>query len=299
MTKVIYHLPLVVIFLAVISFCRGLRSSRFVRSISISTFKSLDIRPHRLFSTSDYYVDAKAYAAEMGALQEKLLITNDDGMSGGGNRRPYGRPYTAVSFFGFVPKDETPSTERIETILGSLRENLSSSDVLGTFLLSKEGYNSALIIPTENLQRTYLAIVNSDNDGLFEGLDWNVGRTHIYQEASEDPGTGTELENTRVRVSQEGLEFPFKKLLVKSKFAVLTDRIKEEVKRRGDGKEIDWTDAGPEVEASEWHASLAKIRTRDSEGEGEGEDAAQKRPFVLDCRYVLYKTVSLCCPFVY
>ncbi len=194
-----------------------------------------------LFSTTGT-VDSTKYLESMREMQTELLYKFDNNPN----------TYTAVSFFRFVAKSESPDEERVERILESLRENLSSFNVLGTFLLSSEGYNSALIIPTVNLQRTYQAIVDSDQDGLFQGLDWNVGNTNTYRQTADDK---EDVSNEK-QSENDGLEFPFKKLLVKSKFSVLTDRLKDEIRQRGDEKEIDWTDAGPELEPSDWHAAL-------------------------------------------
>lgn len=162
--------------------------------------------------------------------------------------------YTAVSFFHFVKKSEFKLTESYMTdLVTSLKQRLSVLDVKGTYTISDEGYNSALVIPTLNLGKVYQTFVETD-PRLFATLDWNVGTTHYY-----DP----DLTSADVGY----IEFPFKKLIVKSKFAVLTDRIaSEEI-------EFDWTDAGPELEANQWHEEIAANK------DGDNEDI-----LLLDCR---------------
>ena len=82
------------------------------------------------------------------------------------NFSPY--TYTSVSFFHFVNKKIVViGEEKVQEITLKLRNTLQDLGVRGTFLLSDEGYNAQLAIPTCVLDETYDKIVAIDNT-IFE-----------------------------------------------------------------------------------------------------------------------------------
>lgn len=210
-----------VVILVIMTLCISLS---MIRAFVTKPFNTGIVRRHASsFSAGDY-------VAEMETLSTKLVgkfghVSNTSMI------------YTAVSFFHFVKKSEFNLTEaHISNVVFSLKQQLSALDVKGTYTISDEGYNSALIIPTLSLGKVYRTIVDIDPH-LHASLDWNVGTTHYYDPELTSGDKGY-------------VEFPFKKLIVKSKFAVLTDRIaNEEI-------DFDWTDAGPELEAHQWHEEI-------------------------------------------
>jgi predicted sulfurtransferase len=176
-----------------------------------------------------------------------------------------------------------------------MKSTLTDLGVRGTFLLSDEGYNAQMAIPTTLLDDAYAAIVNTDEE-LFSALDWNVGKTRAYHpdeflteyerqqkekvERYKPTTTSSSLSDTTNNCSTESGDlargFPFKKLIVKPKFAVLTDRLEG-------GEDLDWTDAGPEIDPASWHEELSKSVDVDGDGDGDG-DGDDQRPVLLDCR---------------
>lgn len=180
--------------------------------------------------------------------------------------------YTAISFFNFVDKSKLViEQEKVKAITASMKETLEDLGVRGTLLISDEGYNAQLAINTALLAKAYESIVKVD-ETLFSGLDWNVGKTLAYhpdeflteyeRQQKEKLERYMKNEDKSDEFDHLARGFPFKKLIVKPKFAVLTDRMEG-------GEEIDWTDAGPELEPADWHDELS---------------SAEKPPLLLDCR---------------
>ena len=199
------------------------------------------------------------------------LVTKKEKWLNRFNGSPY--TYTAVSFFHFVNKQEVViGEETVQEITKKLKGNLQELGVRGTFLLSDEGYNAQLAIPTCVLDETYDKILSID-ETLFSTLDMNVGKTLDYhpdeflteyerQEKEAREKYKKKVYDGRDEFADSARGFPFKKLIVRAKFAVLTDRMEG-------GENIDWTDAGPELEAWDWHNELVQSETK---------------PLLLDCR---------------
>ena len=208
------------------------------------------------------------YMKEMGAKKARLMKNVDI------KARPY--TYTAVSFFHFVDKRKLVIEEaKVKEITRSMKDTLEDLGVRGTFLISDEGYNAQMAIPTALLDDTYESIVRVD-ESLFSGLDWNVGKTMAYHPDEFLSEYERQQKEKLERYKKKDVDvdadekvfaklargFPFKKLIVKPKFAVLTDRLEG-------GEDLDWTDAGPELEPADWHKELS---------------SGEKPPLLLDCR---------------
>lgn len=150
--------------------------------------------------------------------------------------------YTAVSFFKFAKRDrERPVTDAAQ--LAELKTKLAELDVKGTLLVAaNEGYNGAFCVPSRKLGSFHDALVATDAT-LFSDLDINIGKSLDVSHPEK---------------------LPFKKLIVKQKKAVLTDGFSDEL-----AEEIDFTDAGEELEPEAWHAELS---------------VSEKPPILIDCR---------------
>ena len=216
--------------------------------------------------------------------------------------------WTAISFYRFFTPDQQLSEERQKHLIPIIKIALSDIKALGTFLLSNEGYNAALAIPTPSLLRTYKSLRSADS--IFQsGLDFNIGKTFDYgpnfdhsyskrtQKGGYDEYNARSLPN-REPTSQLSsqptnqadhvlytstscpsqvtdnepigvLHFPFKKLVVRCKLAVLTDGLRRST--ASSGPALDWTDAGPELLPEQWHLELAR-------------GVEEEPPLILDCR---------------
>jgi hypothetical protein len=133
--------------------------------------------------------------------------------------------YTSTSFFRFVEISE----EIIEDLLGSTRTTLEAVGAKGTVLISREGYNAQLAVPAHVLCNlpTQLHAVNSQ---IYKDLDINLGTTIDYSLPGSPP-------------------FPFKKLVVRHKKAILTDGLQSA---------LNWAEAGPEMPAELWHNTIVE-----------------------------------------
>ena len=134
----------------------------------------------------------------------------------------------ALSFFKFAP------IENPDTLAAQVKDMLGAKEVLGTVYVAREGINAAMCIPTKSLSSLKIAFEEIDND-YFRDIQMNIGECMPHDDKQL-----------------------FKKLLVKSRKQILTDGLPEE---------LDWSDSGEELLASEWHNELDK-----------------DEPLVIDCR---------------
>ncbi len=234
-----------------------------LRCLSLRFYSSSRVFSRGLSRSSSVFASNSQIRDDLVAKKEKWLEKF--------NYNPF--TYTAVSFFHFVSKKEVEiGEEMVHEITRKLKGTLQDLGVRGTFLLSAEGYNAQLAIPTCVLDETYDKIVAIDHT-LFSTLDMNVGKTLVYhpdeflteyerQQKEKAERYKKKTYDGKDEFSSSARGFPFKKLIVRAKFAVLTDRLEG-------GEDIDWTDAGPELEARDWHNELAQSETK---------------PLLLDCR---------------
>jgi len=173
--------------------------------------------------------------------------------------------YTALSFFHFYPPAQIASREEKcedDDALPRLKNRLACLDVKGTIVLSKEGYNGALVVPLTRLVSLY-----EEMSSVLSKLDFNMGETLEYG-----------------LLGQEAPTFPFKKLLVKKKRAALTDRLDEQQSQLSDSSSndlqegeavIDWSDAGAEIDPEDFHNELSSSYS---------SNEAKQPVLLLDCR---------------
>jgi hypothetical protein len=154
------------------------------------------------------------------------------------------RVFTSTSFFRF----HTISGDKLDPLISGTRDVLKKLGVKGTVLLSTEGYNAQLAIPIAQLQHVQPELAAVDEE-LYGEIDINIGHTIDY----DAPGSAA---------------FPFKKLLVRQKRAILTDGLE---------RELDWTAPGPEMPADLWHASLESY-----EGSGKPLVLGKKLPSIAE-----------------
>lgn len=137
---------------------------------------------------------------------------------------------TCLSFFKFFRIDNC------EDLISKAQINLSELNVKGTLYVAREGINGQFAVPTKQLNnfRTTMTSLHED----IHDLDINIGDTVIVPKNSD--------------------KLPFRKLLIKKRNQVLTDKL---------DTELDLKNCGPEIEPYEWH-----------------EKVQESKSLVLDCR---------------
>eukprot|EP01041_Mallomonas_annulata_P008858 gene8858-18353_t len=127
---------------------------------------------------------------------------------------------TCISFFKFFPISNPPD------LVQSASRLIGDFKVKGTLYVAPEGVNGQFAVPSMKLDE-FRGILGQLHVEL-HGVDLNIGRT--------------------VHVSDES-QLPFRKLLIKTRKQVLTDGLPEK---------LDLNDAGPEVDAQNWHNELSQ-----------------------------------------
>jgi predicted sulfurtransferase len=152
--------------------------------------------------------------------------------------------YTSVSFYKFVAVPDP-----VEAVVHNVQQHVKSlwkgGDVLGTILIAREGVNAQLVVPAPVVSS--LAALLAAADPVFNDITINIGQTIDYSANSHIP-------------------FPYKKLVIRAKDQILTDGF------AGAGTVLDFSDAGPEVPPSQWHAEIGN------------RDPSSANTIVLDCR---------------
>lgn len=129
------------------------------------------------------------------------------------------------------------SPERVDQLVDLCNKTLSLyPEITGTLLVATEGVNGQFALPLDRVE-DFKVVLDELDEEVFGPISLNVGL----------PFSSSEL--------QKGT-FPFKKLQIKKKREVLTAKLYDE---------IDWTDAGPEVSASEWHKEVENLLQKQSE----------------------------------
>jgi predicted sulfurtransferase len=135
---------------------------------------------------------------------------------------------------------------------------------------------------------------------FFQSLQWNVGLTHdfgpeyaIGHATKTIPTTKNKNKDKNIYSNNsrtDTIPFPFKRLVVKSKNAVLSDGIDEYYaaaissssalsllnSELNPEMHLDWTDAGPELEAWQWHSEIKH--------QHQSQQQQPTRTLLLDCR---------------
>lgn len=158
--------------------------------------------------------------------------------------------YTSMTFFQFMNIDDpVRKVEDIETLDRRFTAILQEQFLVkGTIVLSKEGLNGQLVVPTMRLEKALEFIRNSDKvfSDLFRIMNW--GKTINYEIESDIP-------------------FPYKRMIFREKSAILTDHMPSELS----SKISTWNDNGQELEPSDWHRAIESASSDDD-------------VIVLDCR---------------
>lgn len=137
------------------------------------------------------------------------------------------KEFTCLSYFRFVPIQE----ETIEELITRGKGIFSPyPEMKGTILIAKEGVNGAFAIPTLGIP-LFKNLMRSIDPGIFGNIDYNIG---------------TKLAN----VTPADKIFPFRKLVIKRRKEVLTDKIPD----------LNWQDAGPELPPAQWHKELKTLK---------------------------------------
>eukprot|EP00970_Alexandrium_tamarense_P000203 scaffold24_cov186-Alexandrium_tamarense.AAC.58 len=155
-----------------------------------------------------------------------------------------------LSFYRFIPISQPESVRDV------LFERLKEIDGLtGTVYIAEEGINAQFSVPVgEPLDELLLAFGNEGEEGC--SLPFNA-----FQESP--PNMGNIVDGTTPT---------FDRLIIRTRDCILRDGIVQ-----GDGNTFDWTDAGVELEPSEWDAQLRQGIVDKTNAEG-------KSIQLLDCR---------------
>lgn len=197
------------------------------------------------------YVSSSSSSSGMGDLQDRIV---DKYSRAHGSSYDHGRHaeglYTSMTFFQFMAIDDpgrrVADIEASKQFSATLQEEFL---VKGTIVLSREGLNAQLVVPTLQLETALHFIRSSDEKifgELFKIINW--GKTINYEIERDIP-------------------FPYKRMIFREKNSILTDHMPKELS----SKISTWNDNGQELEPSEWHTAL----------ESAGGD---KDVIVLDCR---------------
>ena len=145
-----------------------------------------------------------------------------------------------ISFYKFEPISD-PSGCR-DSLFESLKE---IPGLRGTIYLAHEGINAQMAIPLDSLDM-FMQLVSTN--------------------LPFDPFIDDDRDNTLNLGDVVSISTPtFDRLVVRTRDYVLRDGI---------GQDLDWSDAGPELDAQEWHSDLMSISS----------DSSSTSSLILDCR---------------
>jgi predicted sulfurtransferase len=136
--------------------------------------------------------------------------------------------YVVASFYRFTELTD----ERVDTIIENGKKILQNySPIKGTLLVANEGINGQFAIPANFSESLFPGILKTIDHELFEPVTLNLG---------ESFSTGTD----------SSFPLPFRKLLIRRKNKVLTDNLPQN---------LDWQNAGPELDPASWHEEIEKL----------------------------------------
>lgn len=196
----------------------------------------------------------------------RLATVNDNSISSS-NKVTETRRYTSLTFFKFIEISEVV----LDDLVNEFKSQLNNSISRGSLIIASEGLNGQFCVPSDQLDSFMKSIrVVLRRKYLSDDVDFNVGDTLHYPIAVSDDNDG---ENYEPLLSvPEGLPFPFRKLIIRRKRAILSDGMLREK-----GLTLNWQDAGPELSPSQWHNSLTNLnKTTD----------AQNQPLLLGDNYL-------------
>lgn len=158
--------------------------------------------------------------------------------------------FTSVSFFKFLRVGlAEPHVLRSQIEDKLVEFNSHGIHVVGTLLIAEEGINGQFAIRSNVLNEVFSTFRNLHP--IFDDVEFNIGETTDYS-------------------ISEKKQFPFKKLIVKVKPAILTDNIPQECR-------LDFTDAGPELDGQQWHAAIRQTIDNNS-------NLPAPNTRIIDCR---------------
>lgn len=161
--------------------------------------------------------------------------------------------YTSVSFYKFVTINEELLDSLVQSIKTELAANCSTSNIKGTLILSKEGFNGQFALPSnDDTLQVFQSTLESVSHNIFNKIDFNIGDNINFE--------------NKLHL------FPYKKLIVRKKNEILTDGI--------DGDHLDWSDAGIELKPHEWH----EVLLQDNNCSSNNNDSILASKIVIDCR---------------
>lgn len=158
--------------------------------------------------------------------------------------------YTTLSFYKFA---NTP-LKNPEEIVKVVSENLKGIDLKGTLVFANEGVNAQITLKDSDLNQ--FTSILAESDPFLKDINLNIGE--------------------RKNISQTGAALPFKKLVVRTKKQILTDGLDN------NATDIDWSQAGPELDGEAWHNEVKEVPPLKSIDEV--SSSSSSKVILLDCR---------------
>ena len=154
--------------------------------------------------------------------------------------------YTTFTFYKFA-ENKLVDPESVVTLA---KEKLSILLLKGTLIFAKEGINAQVTMRDKDIP-TFKQLL-SEVHPFLSNINLNIG------------------ERKHIDIRTQPL--PFKRMIIRTKNEILTDGIDDD---------IDWTDAGPELDSQIWHNELSQINNTTSSN---GNSISSNKTIVLDCR---------------
>ena len=156
--------------------------------------------------------------------------------------------YTTFTFYKFAENKLVDP----ESVVSLAKEKLSILSLKGTLIFAKEGINAQVTMRDKDIP-TFKQLL-SEVHPFLSNINLNIG------------------ERKHIDIRTQPL--PFKRMIIRTKNEILTDGIDED---------IDWTDAGPELDSHIWHNELSRINNNSINTTTSSSNSSNKT-IVLDCR---------------
>ena len=154
--------------------------------------------------------------------------------------------YTTFTFYKFA-ENKLVDPESVVTLA---KEKLSILQLKGTLIFAKEGINAQVTMRDKDIP-TFKQLL-SEVHPFLSNINLNIG------------------ERKHIDIRTQPL--PFKRMIIRTKSEILTDGIDDD---------IDWTDAGPELDSPIWHNELSTIKDNNNNN---NSISSSNKTIVLDCR---------------
>jgi hypothetical protein len=223
---------------------------------NVHQFRLFSRRPAKVLTRDDR-------ANKLSATKRPIVAVNDFSIPLS-NKYNDTKQFTSLTFFKFVEISE----KVLDDLVNEYKFQLSHLFSRGSLIIASEGLNGQFCVPTDQLGE-FMQIIRAvlRRNYLSDEVDFNLGDTHHYPVAIVNDNHEDRETYEPLLSVPEGLVFPFRKLIVRRKRAILSDGMLREK-----GLQLNWQDAGPELSPAEWHESVAKL---------ENTEEPEKQPLLL------------------